>query len=365
MVIIAIFLLSKKIPTSMYEVIEEGRARVKVPVTEKISKSMPVFYNPVMKSNRDICVLLLNSLNKKSMSIADPLAATGIRSIRLMLELKKGKIKDISINDNNKKAIKLIKENIKINNIFDVSNKVKIYNKDANLFLLESKGFDYIDIDPFGYPGIFLQAAAQRISREGILAVTATDTSALCGSFPHACLRKYWAKPLRNELMHETGLRILIRFVQLIGAINEKALNPIFCYYKDHYMRCYFKAEKGKQRVDKILKQHNYFSNSGPMWLGSLFDKNLVNKMVKNIDLDDNKETIKLLKTIQQECEIDAISFYDIHKICERYKIKQVPKIENVINKIKKEGFRASRTHFTPQGIRSNISLKRFIQLLS
>lgn len=349
----------------MYKIIKEGKARIKVPVTKKISKQMPVFYNAVMKSNRDICVLLLNSLNKKGMRVADPLAASGVRSARFMLELKKGKIKSIDINDNNKNAVKIIKENIKINNIFDIDKKIKIHNKDANLFLLESKGFDYIDIDPFGYPGIFLQSAAQRIARNGILAVTATDTSALCGSSPKSCLRKYWAKPLRNELMHETGLRILVRFVQLIGAMNEKALKPMFCYYKDHYMRCYFMAEKGKQKVDSILKKHGYFNGAGPLWLGSLFDEKLVNKMIKNIDMIDDKRTIKLLKTIKQEYNINTVGFYDIHKICKKNKIKQVPKIDNVIEKIKKQGFKASRTHFRPQGIRSNIGLKRFIQLLS
>ncbi|MCU0373510.1 MAG: ATP-binding protein, partial [Ignavibacteria bacterium] len=42
-------------------------------------------------------------------------------------------------------------------------------------------GFDYIDIDPFGSPCPFLDAAIKRLSRGGILAVTATDTSALAG----------------------------------------------------------------------------------------------------------------------------------------------------------------------------------------
>ncbi len=349
----------------MYRIIEEGRARIKVSAEKKISRSMPVFYNPVMRSNRDISVLLLNSLNKSNMKIADPLAASGIRSMRFMLELKKGKVESIDINDNNIKAIKIIKENIKINNIFDINKKIKIHNKDANLFLLESKGFDYIDIDPFGYPGLFLNAAVQRISRGGILAVTATDTSALCGSSPNACLRKYWAKPLRNELMHEIGLRIMIRFVQLIGAMNEKALNPIFCYYKDHYMRCYFSAEKGKQRVDKILKEHKYFNKAGPMWLGSLFDNNLVKQMAKNIKSDYDKETIKLLRTIKEESGIPAVGFYDVHEMCKKNKIGQVPKIDDLISKIRKKGFKASRTHFRPEGIRSDIGLKEFIRLLA
>ena len=60
------------------QIIKEGKAGIKAYRAEKISKEMPVFYNPVMKLNRDISVLLLNSIEKKNMQIALPLAATEI-----------------------------------------------------------------------------------------------------------------------------------------------------------------------------------------------------------------------------------------------------------------------------------------------
>ena len=133
----------------MKTIIEEGPIKLKVPKAEKISRKMSVFYNPVMGLNRDISVLLLNSINKEDMQIADPLAASGVRSIRLLKELSKNKIKCICINDSNKNAVKSIKENLKLNKInYKINNKIKISNEDANLFLLNSSGFDYIDIDP-------------------------------------------------------------------------------------------------------------------------------------------------------------------------------------------------------------------------
>ena len=96
----------------MYEVIEEGNARIKVKKAKKISKEMGVFYNPVMKHNRDISILLLNSINKKNMQIALPLAGTGVRGIRFLLELNKNKINNISFNDYSKDAVKSIKNNL-------------------------------------------------------------------------------------------------------------------------------------------------------------------------------------------------------------------------------------------------------------
>ena len=128
----------------MFELIAEGSAVIKIKKAEKISKEMEVFYNPVMKLNRDITILLLQQFGP--MHLCDPLAASGVRSIRLAKELK---YKSIAINDINKKAVKSIKDNLKSNKL-DNNKKLKVYNDDTNLFLLNSKGFDYIDIDPFG-----------------------------------------------------------------------------------------------------------------------------------------------------------------------------------------------------------------------
>ena len=340
----------------MHQLMAEGKAIIKTTQEDKISKEMPVFYNPVMKSNRDISVLLLNSINKNNLSIADPLAGSGIRSIRFLLELNKNKIKTISINDYSKSSIKSIKENLRLNKI-KISKKIIIKNEDANLFLLKSTGFDYIDVDPFGTPNPYLDSAIKRLARDGILAVTATDTAPLCGTYPTACLRKYWAMPLRNELMHEIGLRILIRKIQLIGAQYEKALMPIFSYYKEHYFRVFLRCEKGKKGVDDIIKQHGMFENAGPLWKGKLWDSKLTDSMTK-------KAEDRFLSIINEESKIDAIGFYDIHKICKRNKIKQLPKKGLLIEEIRKAGYKAAETHFNPWGVRSDISLEKLIRIL-
>ena len=226
--------------------------------------------------------------------------------------------------------------------------------------MLNSSGFDYIDIDPFGTPNPYLDSAIRRISREGILAVTATDTSALCGTYPKACIRKYWAVPLRNELMHEVGIRILIRKVQLIGAQFNKALVPVFSYSKDHYMRIFFRCEKSKEEVDKVLKQHSSFEGIGPIWKGDLWDKKLVEKMVKNNKVEENS---KILKIILEEAKVGGIGFYDLHKIAKRHKVK-IPKKEELIQKLKKKGYKAYDTHFSDKGVRSDISFEKLMKII-
>jgi len=342
----------------MKNMVVEGKAKINIESSGKISKEMDVFYNPVMKLNRDISVLLLNSIHENDLNIADPLAGSGIRSIRFLLELKKNKIKTISVNDYSKDAVESIKNNIKLNKI---NKKIIVMNEDANLFLLNSKGFDYIDIDPFGTPNPFLDSAIKRISRNGILSVTATDTAALAGTYENACKRKYWAKPAHNELMHEIGLRILIRKIQLIGTQYDKALIPIFSYSKDHYMRVFLRCEKAKKSVDEVVKKHDFHNGFGPMWLGKLWDEKLTDKMEK---FNDIKENEKFLKIIKEESKVDVVGFYDISKICEKNKIKNMPRKLELISKIKKKGYKAVETHFNGNGIRSGISLKELLKII-
>lgn len=49
------------------------------------------------------------------------------------------------------------------------------------------KRFTAIDVDPYGGPNKFLDAAIQSIEEGGLLLVTATDLAVLAGNTPEAC----------------------------------------------------------------------------------------------------------------------------------------------------------------------------------
>lgn len=365
------YLYPSPAPKMMIKKIKEADIMFEAPVEEKISAKLPVFYNPVMKFNRDISVLLLRSVENKEMQLCDLLAGTGIRSIRFLSELPRDKICSITINDYNKNSVELIKKNIQLNKldrkVKDKKIELNVTNSEANLLLMNSTGFDYIDIDPFGTPNPFLDNACRRLSRNGILAVTATDTSALAGTFPRACLRKYWAVPDRGPLKHELGIRILIRKVQLIGAQYEKALVPIFSYSKEHYMRIFFGCIKGKEKCDEVIQKHSMLKvgegESGPLWLGELWDEKIVEKMYKlSLKLDYDFD-IKFLKTISDESKIKVVGFHDIHNLCKKNKL-EVPSFEKICNELRKKKFVFSRTHFSEFGIKSNVGEEEMIRIL-
>lgn len=366
------------------EIITENKIKVWAEIPKKdVHAKMKVFYNPVMKSNRDISILLLNSVPNKNMKIALPLAGTGIRGLRLFKELKKNKNKMIYLNDLKSNFTENFFKNLKLNKL--KADKFIVHNEDASLFLLNQDGFDYIDIDPFGSPNPFLAAAIARISRKGILAVTATDTAALTGTYQKVTKRKYWAGSLKNYLMHELGLRILIRKVQLQAAQFDKALIPILSYHKDHYFRVYFKAEKGKERCDEIIKQHQYFlfnpqtlefktsvynkdeeysekgkeysekegyQFAGPLWVGKLFDQKLLEKMVRNNPFPEEQKFLQLLK---EESKIDVPGFYDLHALAHIYR-SNPPQMEISLKRLN-----GARTHFSPNGIKTEKGIKEIV----
>ena len=368
-------------------IITEHSSKIKATLPKgDISSKMDIFYNPEMKSNRNISITLLNVLGNKDMNVALPLAGSGIRGLRFFKELKKGKIKHLFVNDVKESFFKTFNDNLELNKIKKTS-KIYVHSEEASLFLMNQvnhdtgmKGFcgyfDYIDIDPFGSPNPFLAAAIARISREGILAITATDTAALTGTYPKVTKRKYWARSLKNYMMHEIGLRILIRKVQLQGMQFDKALVPVLAYHKDHYYRIYFKSLKGKEKCDALLKEHQYFvfnpktleygeslcngikgfDTAGPLWVGDLFDHKLVAKIAKNNTFPEEQKFLDLLK---EESTSDVRGYYDLHTFGKKYKLSS-PKLKVALRKLK-----GVRTHFCKNGIKSKKSVKEVLKVLS
>jgi len=328
--------------------------------TGKISKKLEVFYNPNKKFDRDLSVLLMEAFKTlyQTRTVCDLLAATGVRGLRFA---KENKVK-VWLNDANPKAYKLIKKNAK-------GLGVNISNREANLFLREyDNKFDYIDIDPFGSPNPFLHSAITKlVKKNGVLAITATDTAPLCGTYPKACIRKYQSTPLKTPYYNELGLRILVKKVITVGAEYEIALKPIFCHSTMHYFRAYFLSNSGAGRTDKLLSQIGLWQHDfatlkrrkyllgekrfgavcGPLWLGKLWDEDLL-KILPDT---------KFLKTIKSESRF-GVGFYHLPTICSKLK-KECPKMEKILSCLD-----GSRTHFNPQGLKTNVELSELFNFL-
>jgi tRNA (guanine26-N2/guanine27-N2)-dimethyltransferase len=370
--------------------IDEGAVKLQVPDPEKykLTAKAPAFYNPDMRLNRDMSILLLKAVSPRPQSALDLLAATGVRGLRIK---KEAGIERVYVNDASPTAFGFIKRNAKLNHLRITPSNKRAHEFLATRYKLKDSKFGYVDIDPFGTPVPFLDAGVKALveNRSGIIAVTATDTSSLCGTYPSACLRKYGSKPLYNYLMNEIGLRILVKKVQEMGAMYDIALVPIFAHTTRHYMRAYLRAERGADKTDTVLKQIGMFQGAGPLWLGPLYDVTLVEKMYRlartsrlsqavGLTKTESRkltkefgveiptkfkttyETEKLLYTINKEAPINVVGFFDLAEM----RLKQVPKITSVVAALKDEGFAAARTHFSATGIKTDASKKEFKQVL-
>lgn len=101
---------------------------------------------------------------KKSFTVFEGLAATGLRSLRFAKELP-GTLDKVIANDLSKDAVRAIELNTKYN---DLEGKVVAKQGNCNVSLLLSlaeendiKGFDIIDLDPYGTAAPFIDAAIQ------------------------------------------------------------------------------------------------------------------------------------------------------------------------------------------------------------
>lgn len=336
------------------KLLKEGKAKFYAS-TGNISADMDVFYNPVMKLNRDISVWLINKLKPKKICCA--MAASGVRALRFALEAG---AKNIVANDANKLAVKAMERSIKLNKI-----KIAVKNMPVHKLLAKEK-FDYIDIDPFGPPTPFIEAAVSSLKKGGILALTATDTSCLCGRYVKACERKYSARPLKCGFEKEIGLRILISKAQSIAASKNKTLIPIFSHSTSHYMRIYLVNSRGKTNKGYLLycpkclnrktsrtKKGRCCSRqmlyAGPLWTGQLWDNKLIDS--------------ELIPYITEESKIRKVGFYNTHMLAKIYK-KDAVRVDVLVEKLKKKGFLASRTHIRPEGVKTDAEIKDVISLL-
>lgn len=342
----------------------------------KISKELKVFYNPLMKLNRDISMLVIKSYFNKQIKFCDPMAASGIRELRFLKTIPE-MFNKLYIGDISKTAIKNIKKNAKSNKIS--LKKVKLKQQNAILTMMDEM-YDFIEIDPFGSPVPFLDIAIQRIKHEGILSVTATDTATLCGTYPNKTLRKYGIKVEMTHFHEELGLRNLIAYCQVQAAKYDKKITPIISYSQDHYYKIFFKVEDGRQKAIDMIKKLSHITwerktqdveilkyekeNSlGKTYIGKLCNFNFLIEIKKNINLiEDNKKINKL--TDKLITELDIVGYYNIDKIQKENKFTCKMKYDEIISKLENKGFIVSRTHNSRVGIKTTAKCKDIMEVM-
>lgn len=359
----------------MYITIREGSTDILVPEVHSSGgpgkRTGDVFFNEQMAFNRDVSVMLLKALDRQ-MDVADAMSATGARAVRIANEVPSV---TVTANDRDPKATELISRNIELNGLTNCT----AVNKDLGSLFSEHQ-FDYVDIDPFGSPMPFLHSAIRGCRRNGILAVTATDTAPLAGANHAKCRRRYGSMPYKGLMCHDTGLRILMASLAKELAKFDRGMSPILSFYADHYFRTYVRLTEGAKNADDTLSELIYlnfdfekgraadlrrlterepgmFSSSvkadgrhrpivpfGPFWGGNLHDKEILKKMDPS-GMADEKRCGKMLDLWINE--LDHVPFpYDISEISSFLKVSP-PKMDVLLETLNEYGS-VSRSHMSP-----------------
>ena len=357
---------------------EERGVEIFVPEEEEPDKDSNVFYNKDMKNNRDISEAALKVFRQKievpEFNIADALAASGVRGFRYADH------GNIYLNDTNPKAIESIGKGLEENGI-----EAEISEQDANVFLSENRNFfHFIDIDPFGPFTPYLDSTARAANYQSFVGLTATDNAVPAGSYKKTCMRRYGSTPLKNSLMHETGLRIYIKEVFQNFARYDKCFDPKICWHERHYSRVMGRVTESKSRANRALENIGYMSFcpecrwrklervdecgycgsevklAGPLWTGKISDQRFTEEVLE--EMPEDWESRELIELLDSEAEI-LTPFYDLHEMASATGV-MAPKREKVIEDLREKGYPVSRTHFSPTGIRTDAPIEDIISVM-
>jgi tRNA (guanine26-N2/guanine27-N2)-dimethyltransferase len=421
-----------------YETITEGEA------TMQYSKSEAVFYNKVQVFNRDMSchvIRLFAEIREKEyiakvaekkarrqaagmetespefmwnkeypgIHILDALAATGLRSVRYLKEIPG--VSHVTINDIDEAATIQAAKNIKANNV-DPS-RATIKTGDATMLMYqhrdpskeESFQYDVVDLDPYGTAVPFLDSAVQSVADGGLLIVTCTDASVLCGNYPEVCFAKYGSVSIPNsKYIHEMSLRILLHSIESAATKYKRYIVPWISLSVDFYVRVFVRVFTQPSQVKRSMTRQAYVLQSvqcpsyyiqpvggytdkrgfappqfqapaicpetgekmkmgGPIWSEPIHDQEIVDTLLDRVSHPTDKTKMpfpastharmKAVLTVISEELKDVPLYYTLPDLAATLRI-HTPKYEQIRNALLNAGYRFSQAHHEATAVKTD-----------
>ncbi len=376
-----------EIPNETFQEIIEGKTKLLVPkksMTEKVPPKKPAFFNPKAKLNRDFSIIAYAGFLKNFEGpkiFLEGLSGIGARGLRVTNELK---VENTIINDLNPTALKMAEYSANLNNLKNIEFSEKEVCRFLSNYSKKGERGSIVDIDPFGSPAAFFDCGIRATMHGGILSTAATDLQVLNGLFQGACKRKYGGIPVRTEYGNEMAIRLILGCLRIVAARLGVKIIPLFVESKMHYYRTYVKVLNRPDQQENIgyilhckncghrkitLEQEQEcelcklkISAAGPLWIGSIFDKEFIQNMLLEIpNLEVDKVCEKTLHKCLAESEMPGI-YFTLDEIASRMK-SSPPKLENAILNLQKNNFQASITSFSPTGFRTDAKINEIIKI--
>jgi len=342
--------------------VREGRAELVVPDVPTLKgpgrrSSLP-FYNPTMRVNRDLTVLLWSAALPTGARVLDGLAGTGVLGIRGAIEA--GRELGVTWNDKNPNAHDLIVENAARNSV-----PGEVLQEDLRVVLAKRR-WDCVDVDPFGTPVPFVDAAIQQAWKGAVVGITATDTAPLAGTYPDVCLRRYGARSLATPCTAETALRIFLGYLARIAASHERGVHPLLTFAAQHFVKAIVAVDARTTSAEASLSHLGFVRfegarftlsasppnapHAGPLWLGPLSDSAVMASMAEREGT--SFEAAHLLQALREEAGLPPF-FHENHALAQTLSLDPVP-VAAWIEALRSAGFRAARPHVTANAVKTD-----------
>jgi len=345
--------------------VREGTVEIEAPEQADAGVGDGVFYNPVQELNRDITVATLRSYadrEPRAETYCDATAASGVRGVRAAAAGWQ-----VTCCDTDPDAVALCETNLARNGL-----EGRVLGRDANAVLHEEY-FDVVDIDPFGSPIPFADAAIQ--GTRDLLCVTATDTAPLCGAHFESGVRRYSAVPRNTEYHAEMGVRVLLSALVRTAARYDVAATPLLTHATKHYVRTYLELDGSASAANAAIGELGYIHHcehclrretehglvasppescpncgqgiqtAGPVWLGATHDAAFVAAVRDQVtdDMGTAARAEDLLETLEGELAVPT--HYDQHRLCKRWG-RPASAMADFLDSLRAAGYDASRTHY-------------------
>ncbi|ADJ14127.1 tRNA (guanine(26)-N(2))-dimethyltransferase [Halalkalicoccus jeotgali] len=324
------------------------------------------FYNPDQELNRDLTVAVLRAYRDReprAERYLDAMSASGIRGVRAAADGWTATLCDYKTENAD-----LCRENLDRNGL-----EGEVVNRDANALLHEGL-FDVVDLDPYGTPIPFADAAFA--NARNMVCVTATDTAPLCGAHFESGVRKYSAVPQNTDYHPEMGLRILLSALARTAARYDVGIVPIFSHVTRHYVRTYLdlnhSATDGNRAIERLgyldhcedclhreategllpeswescpLCGSNRVLTAGPVWLGPTHESAFVEQVGEHVDDEWGSATRahRLIEALSGELPLPT--HYDQHRLCKEWG-RPAESMDEFLGALHEAGFGATRAHY-------------------
>lgn len=365
--------------------------------------------------------------------LLEALSATGLRSIRYAKELPM--VKYVIANDLSPSATAAMKRNVDLNGLGErtvesdtteadepekvkmsklIPGKVRINEGDARALMyshsLERNRVDVVDLDPYGTPAPFIDAAVQCVNDGGLLCVTCTDLSVLAtNNYPEKCYSNYGGVPVKAEYCHEVALRLVLNTISTSASRYGRYIQPLLSLSIDFYVRLFvrvqsapievkkaasntsiyyvcsicqsfhgqslgkmvekvnerngnvnnlFKAQSGPPVSEKCPECGSAMHIAGPMWSGKIHDQAFVGKILEHLENNDDKYgtavRMKGMLTVAKE-ELETPFYFTPSRVASFFHCT-CPALDDVASALLNGGHEVSRSHACPGSLKTTAS---------